>query len=149
MTEQTPPPVAPPKASSRSSLKWVLWAVLGIPAVIGMIVLFWFDPAQNAFYPVCLFHEVTGYDCPGCGGLRASHQLLRGHFIEAFRLNPLVVLAIPVIIVLVIRRLFFRPRSKPNTTGRTLLLAWGLVVLFVGFAVLRNLPFWPFGRTGF
>jgi hypothetical protein len=130
-------------------MKWVLWMALGIPAVIGMIILFWFDPAQNGFYPVCLFHQVTGYDCPGCGGLRASHQLLRGNVIEAFRLNPLVVMALPIIVALVLRSQFTSSKARPGRTRCTLLLAWGLVVLFVGFAVLRNLPFWPLGQTGF
>ncbi len=55
------------------------------------LVLFCFDPARCAVYPVCTFHQLTGLDCPGCGSLRAMHQLLHGHFLSALHFNALAV----------------------------------------------------------
>lgn len=56
------------------------------------------DPAKHNF-PACPFLKVTGYQCPGCGSQRAIHQLLNGNIKQAFALNPLLVLAIPYILV--------------------------------------------------
>ena len=43
--------------------------------------------------PKCLFHLVTGYYCPGCGGTRALYLFLTGHWIKSFLFHPLVVYA--------------------------------------------------------
>lgn len=38
----------------------------------------------------CIFHEITGLYCPGCGGTRAVRALLKGHIITSFIYNPIV-----------------------------------------------------------
>lgn len=40
-------------------------------------------------YP-CLFHQLSGLYCPGCGGTRAVKALLEGHFISCFIYHPVV-----------------------------------------------------------
>lgn len=44
---------------------------------------------ENYLYP-CLFHTVTGYYCPGCGGTRAVCALFQGHFLISFLEHPFV-----------------------------------------------------------
>src|SRR5262245_36358819 len=68
-----------------------LLAILGSAAV-----LFWFNPAQSGFYPTCYFHSWTGLLCPGCGSLRAMHQLLHGDIVAAMHFNVLFVLSLPI-----------------------------------------------------
>src|SRR4029077_15194960 len=34
----------------------------------GSGVLYTFSPTEHSFYPICLFHALTGWQCPGCGG---------------------------------------------------------------------------------
>jgi hypothetical protein len=51
------------------------------------IVLFFFDPATTGLYPPCLFKTFLGVQCPGCGSLRAMHQLLHGNVAAAWALN--------------------------------------------------------------
>ena len=73
------------------------WKVGGL-AILGfttLIVLFAHDPANSMFYPPCPFRALTGFYCPGCGTLRALHQLLHGHLVAAFWLNPLAALLLP------------------------------------------------------
>jgi hypothetical protein len=53
-------------------------------------------PARFAFYPACPIHQFLGIECPGCGATRALAALLRGHPVEALRLNALFVLLLPV-----------------------------------------------------
>jgi hypothetical protein len=43
---------------------------------------------------LCLFHALTGLDCPGCGMTRALVAAFRGHWVDASRLHPL---ALPLI----------------------------------------------------
>jgi hypothetical protein len=107
--------------------------------VLGALaVLFLFNPAGNAVYPPCPFHHLTGYWCPGCGSLRATHELLHLHFAAAWALNPLFILCLPILAMArkedgLVDRAFHHP-SAPWITG----------IILVGFWILRNLPFAPF-----
>src|SRR5260221_9010819 len=76
------------------TLRWHGFLLVGIIALAAG-VLFFFDPAEHAFYPVCFFHRTTGLLCPGCGSLRAVHQLSHGHLAAAFRVKPLLVVCLP------------------------------------------------------
>lgn len=58
-------------------------------------VLLLFPPARFSLYPACPIHQLLGIDCPGCGATRALAALLRGHLMEALRLNALFVLLLP------------------------------------------------------
>lgn len=70
---------------------WSL-ALLTIVLAAGLLLFYVFDPASSGGFWVCPFHRLTGWYCPGCGGQRALHELLRGHFAAAFRFNPFAVL---------------------------------------------------------
>ncbi len=59
-------------------------------------ILFFFDPATAGFYPPCLFRTVLGMRCPGCGSLRAVHQLLHGQVAAAWALNRMIFIAGPL-----------------------------------------------------
>jgi len=72
---------------------------LGVGLVAALVILFVFDPADGLFYPPCLFRTFLGFTCPGCGTLRAMHQLLHGHVGAAWRLNPGVTALTPALVV--------------------------------------------------
>ena len=59
-----------------------------------------FPPTRFSFYPTCPIHQFLGIDCPGCGATRALAALLRGHLLEALRLNALFVLLLPAVLAL-------------------------------------------------
>lgn len=99
-----------------------------------MLVLFWCDPSGSSAFPPCPFHWLTGLHCPGCGSLRAAHSLLHGRVVEAFRMNPLFVLSIPVIAALVVKRPW----------GYKVWVPWAIGCALVTYGVLRNVPIWPF-----
>jgi hypothetical protein len=61
------------------------------------LYLYLFNPSTEGIYPVCFFHRLTGLECPGCGSLRAIHQLLHGHLLLAFRFNPLLIASLPLL----------------------------------------------------
>ena len=110
----------------------------------GVTVLFFFDPATAGFYPVCTLHEVTGLQCPGCGGLRAAHQLSHGHLAAAWRLNALLVALLPVALWLGLREAVraLTGREWPGIVTRPVF-GWLLAGALVLFGILRNVPFHP------
>jgi hypothetical protein len=133
-----PPPRLADVAARPRRLRWWWWAGAGLVAALA--VLFIFNPATHGFYPQCLLHRWTGLDCPGCGGLRAAHQLLHGNVAAAFRLNPLVVLALPALCGWAGWR--WRRRGDHRITRATVLATWALVGALLAFGVVRNLPVW-------
>ncbi len=117
-------------------------AIAALAVAAGALVtLFLFDPATHGFYPICPLHQTTGLLCPGCGTLRALHQLTHGNFAAAWRLNCFVVALLPVGFWLAARELI------RLTTGRRLpgivtrpFFGWALVAGLVLFGILRNVP---------
>ncbi|HUP47557.1 MAG TPA: DUF2752 domain-containing protein [Thermoanaerobaculia bacterium] len=107
-----------------------LYVLLAALAAAVTAVVYAFDPATARFYPPCVFHALTGLQCPGCGGTRALHQLLHGNIAAAFRLNPMVFAFLAVAPLAAIRpALLLRPWA-----------AWLAVAALLGWGVLRNLP---------
>ena len=118
--------------------------VCALLAAAGGLVLFWFDPRQYHFYPVCFFHETTGLLCPGCGALRATHQLLHGHLATAFRFNPMLVVSLPFLGWLGARCGLRKARNQPASIGLRPLWLWLLLAAVLVVSVLRNFPGAPF-----
>ncbi len=48
----------------------------------------WF--ALGLPWPRCAFHEITGLPCVTCGMTRSAIQFFHGHFLVAWKWNPLV-----------------------------------------------------------
>jgi hypothetical protein len=117
------------------------WFVLSSALLMaGAAVLYLFNPAQFGFYPTCLFYKTTGLLCPGCGTLRAAHQLLHGHFEAAFRFNALIVSSLPFAAYGCIRAARNRAANQPALSWIRPGWLWiGLAILIL-FGILRNLP---------
>jgi len=58
------------------------------------------DPNRHAVYPQCLFYNLTGLYCAGCGATRACHALLHGRVVEALHDNALFVGVLPFVLFL-------------------------------------------------
>lgn len=122
-----------------------IFAVLGFFCMVLLVVLYIYNPAVSGFYPKCLFHELTGLHCPGCGGTRAVHSLLHGHFLEALNYNALTVLTVLFIIYFLITSISGYLPGKPNirfklTSYWTYAIFWGIMA----FWIVRNIPVFPF-----
>ena len=112
-----------------------------VAALIGAAALFLFDPSQYGFYPRCFFKMASGLDCPGCGGLRATHQLLHGDIRAAFALNPLFIMLIPVGTFFAVRAIVERfTRKKWPRLLSTTTMIWTAATVVIAFGILRNLP---------
>ena len=119
------------------------WIFLGgaVAAAIALLPLYFFNPVEHSFFPRCFFHSMTGLDCPGCGGLRATHQLLHGDFVAALRLNALFVGLLPIGAFFGLRQLVFlttgRLWPQPFRSAR-----WAVLIaaMVIAFGILRNVP---------
>lgn len=104
----------------------------------GALVFFAFDPTKVSLFPPCLFHEITGLDCPGCGAQRALHELLHGHLVPAIRFNAMFVASLPFAAWLAPRWSTRMWKGEPIVFNTTWL--WIYCSAWALFAVLRNLP---------
>lgn len=66
------------------------WMLLGAAAVLAGVTK-GFPMQMKIFSLPCIFWELTGYYCPGCGGTRACAALFRGEIVRSFLCHPVVV----------------------------------------------------------
>jgi hypothetical protein len=134
----------PPKISTPPSLAAFTAIVLGATVLGAGAVVFFFNPSMHRFYPVCLFHELTGWNCPGCGGTRAVYALLHGNFALALKDNALFVV---VLAAATGRGIWFavkKIRRQPVGTFVPVRVLWAALAMAAVFTVLRNLPAFAF-----
>jgi hypothetical protein len=121
------------------------WTIAAGAAVVlaGAVALS--APLWNGRLLGCNFRRLSGWNCPGCGGTRATLALLDGDLLRALRMNPLVVVLAGVALVLGLRAVWRERRGVvpafPDISRR-----WGVAIVLtvVAFALLRNLAWWPF-----
>jgi hypothetical protein len=139
------PQTIPPKiAVGPSPVIFASTVVLVLAALGSGAVLYFFNPATHGFYPVCMFHKLTGLNCPGCGATRAAYQLLHGHLFIALRDNALFLLALAVLGARWLWWAVRRVRRQPATLALPPKALWWFLVLTLVFGVLRNLPAFSF-----
>ena len=131
---------APPKIAAPQSLAFFTVVMLVAAALGSGAVLFFFDPAKHGFYPICLFHLLTGWNCPGCGATRAAYQLLHGHLLRALHDNALFVLALAALAAQGAWLALKKIRNQPAVFMVPPKVLWSFLVIAFIFTGLRNLP---------
>jgi Protein of unknown function (DUF2752) len=134
-----------PRRPSTLPIKTLKVATLSGVIVVAAIILYFYNPSSSSIYPPSPFRALTGLYCPGCGTLRALHQLLHGHILKAFELNPLMMFAMPYLIYsyvsysapVILGQKIPQIFIKPNWI-------WLMLKIILGYWVLRNIPFAPF-----
>ena len=66
------------------------WVCIGIAGIVFLSAKFGLFQKLGGF-PPCMFHRLTGYYCPGCGGTRAVIALFRGKILTSLYFHPIVV----------------------------------------------------------
>lgn len=132
--------ILPQKNSSPLPLGIFAGVVLGATAVGAGAMVFFFNPSTHGFYPACLFHSLTGLNCPGCGATRALYALLHGNVRLAVKDNALFVVLLAALAVWSARLAVQKIRNRPATFQVPAKFLWTFFALAFVFAVLRNLP---------
>lgn len=107
--------------------------VCGALAYVGFL-----DPHRpGAVFPPCPFRLLTGWNCPGCGGLRMTHDLLHGDLAAAAADNIFLLLGVPALTAWVV---LSRLRGQQVSPLRLLTVT---VAAALVWTVVRNLPDFP------
>lgn len=124
-------------SSGRYSLLAVSALAAGALAYIGVA-----DPHRPGFlFPGCPFKALTGWDCPACGGLRMTHDLLQGDVGAAVVDNLFALVGLPALVIWLLVRWRRGKALFPLPAVVT------IVVTVVVWTVLRNLPGFPLVPT--
>ena len=91
----------------------------------------------------CIFHEITGLYCPGCGITMTFFSLLELDIVQAFHYNALVVCLIPIFVIYFGGQLYgwiYDKKIKifPNWFWYVLL------IIAILFGILRNFDCFSF-----
>ena len=122
-----------------------LLAAMFAAFAVAVVMLRVFDPVTSWIFPPCPLRYLTGWYCPGCGSLRAIHQLLHGNLRAAWAMNPLTVILLPFLMygLASFALLEIRGEGLPQPFLRA---AWirVLCATIILFGIARNLPLHPF-----
>lgn len=109
-----------------------------IIVVIIMAILLFYGKIAIA----CIFYELTGLYCPGCGITRACLSIMKLDFYQAFRYNPIIFIDLPIIIITSIIDFKYKDNKKVKIVTNIIYIM--LLVITLIFGVLRNIPKFDF-----
>lgn len=100
------------------------------------------DPHQpDSVFPMCPFRLLTGWNCPACGGLRMTHDVLHGNLAAAITDNIFLLVAIPMLAGWLLLRRHREKSLLPVPAVTTIMIA------MLAWTVVRNLPGFPLVPT--
>jgi hypothetical protein len=105
---------------------------MGIAGVGGLLYLKVWLPLTGIEIP-CVFREITGLWCPGCGLTRMVLALMELDFLQAFRYNMLIFFVAPLFII-------YLWLARSGKAKRASVLMGIMIVMAIVFGVLRNIP---------
>lgn len=132
--------------TSQSKLESIVLILLPLVALVMLCYLFFHNPVEKSIFPKCIILKYTGLYCPGCGGTRATYYLAHGDLLKAFGFNQLYVIFLPFMAYLYILNFGIKINGKaimpmPRMDLKFCII---LIIIFIVFCVLRNIPFYPF-----
>lgn len=113
-----------------------------VVSALAAMLLFFRSQPRDGILPECIFYTLTGWQCPGCGGVRALHDLAHGQFLPAVQDNLLVVIALLTVVGWLLAfpapaRVGHYVERYPGTVQQLSVLT---ILVVVGYGVIRNFP---------
>ena len=114
-------------------------------AAAALVYLYFTGEGEGAGIP-CMFHQITGFYCSGCGASRALRSILHFDFYQALRYNAIFTLCLPLFAVyfggLSISYIRF---GKDRVSEK---ISMKIIYIFVAaalvYGILRNIPAFSF-----
>ena len=131
-----------PSAPHRHGTRLYTTVGTGALAVAGLAYVGLVDPHRpGSLFPPCPFKLLTGLNCPACGGLRMTHDLLHGDLAAAVVDNVFLLIGLPALALWVIWRI------KQGQRAVTLPAIVVVTVAAIAWTVVRNMPGFPLVPT--
>ncbi len=116
--------------------------LIAIGCIILLLVIYSIiDPTSSDFAPKCIFHFLTGFDCPACGIQRFIHTLIHSDFTHAIRYNYFLLISLPYFFAVTITT-FGKSQTavKASYYVQHPIVVKIFVVLTVIWWIARNIP---------
>jgi hypothetical protein len=121
-----------------------LYGALGTGAVLagGLAYVGLSDPHRPGFLsPGCPFKLLTGWNCPACGGLRMTHDVLHGDVAAAIVDNVFLLVGLPLLAI------WLLVRWRANRSLMPIPATVTIFVAAIAWTVVRNWPGFPLVPT--
>ena len=122
--------------------KIIIYIIAGIIIVSAIIFYYNVNPDECVLMPKCILKQLTGFDCPSCGGQRSLHAILHGDFMNAISYNPFFVISIPYLLSVIYATFFkstFAKKVRRISFNRYVIYTY--IVLFFAWWIIRNILF--------
>ena len=129
--------------------EWYFVGKCALVLLIAAVILFWWKgDTLISGEKGCIYRDMIGLYCAGCGGTRAFYHLVHGHIIMSFLCNPFVLYMIVVYTVFMVNTFLYIHTDKIGIRKFPIL---GLIYSGVGVmivqCVVRNILYLCFGLT--
>jgi len=127
-----------------TSQRTKLYAALGTGAFLAGALTYVgvVDPHRaGSAFPPCPFKMLTGWNCPACGGLRMTHDLLHGDIGAAVVDNVFLLVGLPALLAWILVR---RHQGRRVLTAPAISV---MAVVAITWTVVRNVPGFPLVPT--
>lgn len=116
---------------------------LGFAVIVTVGLAYFLICNKIGFGIPCMFYQITGFKCSGCGVSRMCISLLKGDIHSAWLYNRGVMLMLPFIAYLIIREVYLYIRYYDCTLKKwESVLAIIIVVILLLFGLVRNFCGW-------
>lgn len=115
---------------------------MSVCLLLGMLYALWLSLGGPGI--PCIFHVLTGLDCPSCGVTHMCMALLRFDIAAAWRANAAILCLLPVLLLIagsMIGRYVKTGETRPQRWVSVLI--WSTIIVLLLFGLARNLnQFW-------
>lgn len=115
---------------------------MSVCLLLGMLYALWLSLGGVGI--PCIFHVLTGLDCPSCGVTHMCMALLRFDIAAAWRANAAILCLLPVLLLIagsMIGRYVKTGETRPQRWVSVLI--WSTIIVLLLFGLARNLiRFW-------
>lgn len=120
------------------------WTLLLLLVIAAGGAAFTLETKWLGWMPPCQFYRWTDLHCPGCGGRRCVMMLAQGRWLEALRMNALVIFCGLGFGALLLKETWREWSQRGQTFVLSPRMGWAIAIAVIAFWILRNLRFFPF-----
>ena len=107
--------------------------------ILGIGLLYLIFVLSTGIRIPCLFYELTGLKCPGCGVTRMLVSIARLDFAAALHYNPFLFVTGPIIVAYLAAAETKYVLHGNRSMGKWQLLLWAELILLLAYGILRNI----------